>query len=180
MEDEENENLLIPIYFFIEQTISNYFLSETKEFEMKTLTYGFTTILLTASLSVVAEPLKKHVLDHQQKLAHEEINSTEKARPQSEARPAVVTSHKKHSVESPKAEMIKSQGAAAVKAVEDAQAANPEVEGRPAATTNQKKHSIESHKANLIKSQKMAADKAIKDAEAAKPVEETRPAATTK
>jgi hypothetical protein len=158
----------------------NYFLSESKEFEMKTLQYGLTTILLTASLSVVADPLKKDVIDHQQKQAQEEIDATVKASPHSEARPAVVTSHKKHSVQSPKAEMIKSQNVATDKAVEDTQAANPEVEGRPAVTSNQKKHSVESHKASLIKSQKKAADKAMKDAETSKPVEETRPAATTK
>jgi hypothetical protein len=161
--------------------VSNkYFYYNLKEFQMKTLQYGLATILFTASLSVVAEPLKKEAIDHQQKQAHEEIDATEKASPQSEARPAAATSHKKHSVQSPKAEMIKSQGVATDKAVEDAQAANPKLEGRPAATSNQKKHSVESHKARLIKSQKKATDKAMKDAEVAKPVEETRPAATTK
>lgn len=103
---------------------------------MKTLQYGLATILLTASLSVVAEPLKKDAIDHQQKQAHEEIDAAKKASPQSGARPAAATSHKKHSVQSPKAEMIKSQGVATDKAVEEAQAAKPDAEGRPAATTN--------------------------------------------
>ncbi|HNV88650.1 MAG TPA: hypothetical protein PKL53_06765 [Methylotenera sp.] len=105
---------------------------------MKTLQYGLATIILTASLSVVAEPMKKDVIDQQQKQTHEEIDAAKKANPQSEDRPAVETSHKKHSVQSPKAEMIKSQGAATDKAVEDSQAAQPEAEGRPAATANQK------------------------------------------
>ena len=66
--------------------------------------------------------------------AHEEIKAEKKATPQSEVRPAAVTSHKKHSVQSPKAEMIKGQGVATDKAVESSKAAKPEVEARPAAT----------------------------------------------
>ena len=105
---------------------------------MKTLQYGLATILLTASLSVVAEPLKKDVIDHQQKQAHEEIDAAEKASPQSETRPAASTNHKKHSVESHKGSIIKDQKKAAENAITEAEAASPEVEGRPAATTNQK------------------------------------------
>ena len=105
---------------------------------MKTLQYVLATVLFTASISVIAEPLKKDVIDYQQEQAHEEIDAAKKANPQSETRPATVTSHKKHSVQSPKAEMIKNQGVATDKAVEAMEAAKPEVESRPAATANQK------------------------------------------
>lgn len=77
------------------------------------------------------------MIEHHQNTSKEESKAATIAKPDEELRPAATTSHKKHSVQSKKGEMIKSQNRATHKAIKDAKAANPEVEARPAATTNQ-------------------------------------------
>lgn len=104
---------------------------------MKTLKYGLSAALLTFSVLANAESIKTDLIEHQQKQAKEELHATLKANPASEIRPAAITAHKKHSVQSPKAEMIKNQKAATEKAIEDGQIAKLEVESRPAATVKQ-------------------------------------------
>jgi hypothetical protein len=99
---------------------------------MKTLLYGLTTILLSISLPVLADPQ----IEYQQKSTAEEIDAVKKATPEKETRPAATTNQEKHSVESHKGSIIKGQKKAANKAITEAEAASPEVEGRPAVTTN--------------------------------------------
>lgn len=101
---------------------------------MKTLLYGLTTILLSISVPVLADPQ----IEHQRKTTTEEMAAAKKATPERETRPAATTNHEKHSVESHKGSIIKDQKKTADKAITDAEAATPEAEGRPAATTNQK------------------------------------------
>ena len=97
---------------------------------------GLAAALLSSSLIVFANP-DKQMHEHQQISTQDETKAAKKAKPEKEARPAATTSHKKHSVQSKKAEMIKSQKKATHKAIKDAKAATPEIETRPAATTNQ-------------------------------------------
>ena len=97
---------------------------------------GLAAALLSSSLIVFANP-DKQMHEHQQKTSREETAAAKAATPEIEARPAATTSHKKHSVQSKKAEMIKNQKKATHKAIKDEKAATPEVEGRPAVTTNQ-------------------------------------------
>ena len=101
------------------------------------LHYGLTAVLLTSSMSVLADA-KNELIDKQQKITQEEMDAAKKATPYNEQRPAANTSQEKHSTESPKGQMIKKQMKATDKAIEDAESAKPDVEGRPAATTNQK------------------------------------------
>lgn len=58
MVDYGNASVLINKYFMKFKSDTDIFYQNQKEFQMKTLQYGLTTIFLTASLSVVAEPLK--------------------------------------------------------------------------------------------------------------------------
>ena len=97
---------------------------------------GLAAALLSSSLIVFANP-DKQMHEHQQISTQDETKAAKAAKPEVEARPAATTSHKKHSVQSKKAEMIKSQKKATHKAIKDAEAASPEVEARPAATTKQ-------------------------------------------
>ena len=97
---------------------------------------GLATALLSSSLIVIANPNEQKI-EYQQKTSREETAAAKAATPEVESRPAATTSHKKHSVQSKKAEMIKSQKKATHKAIKDAEAASPEVEARPAATTKQ-------------------------------------------
>ena len=97
---------------------------------------GLAAALLSHSLIVFANP-DKQMHEHQQISTQDETKAAKAAKPEIEARPAATTSHKKHSVQSKKAEMIKSQKKATLKAIKDAKAATPEIEARPAATTNQ-------------------------------------------
>ena len=97
---------------------------------------GLAAALLSSSLIVFANP-DKQMQEHQQISTHDETEAAKAAKPEVEARPAATTIHKKHSVQSKKAEIIKSQKKATHKAIKDAEAASPEVEARPAATTKQ-------------------------------------------
>jgi hypothetical protein len=109
------------------------------------LHYGLAAILMASSMTISAEVLKeavkpketvkKEMIEAQQKETEATIKATEKAVPDTEARPATTTSHKEHSVQSSKGEMIKSQKKATEQGVEDAEAAKPAVETRPAVTT---------------------------------------------
>jgi hypothetical protein len=100
------------------------------------LHYGLTAVLLTSSMTVLADA-KNEIIDKQQKMTQEEMDAAIKAAPYNEQRPAANTSQEKYSTESPKGDMIKKQMKATDKAVSDIEAASPDVEGRPAATTNQ-------------------------------------------
>ena len=97
---------------------------------------GLAAALLSSSLIVIANPNEQKI-EYQQKTSREETAAAKAATPELEGRPAATTSHKKHSVQSKKGEMIKSHKKATHKAIKDEEAATPEVEGRPAVTTNQ-------------------------------------------
>jgi hypothetical protein len=105
-----------------------------RRFKVKTRLLGLIAILLSISVPVLADPQ----IEYQKKTAAEEIEAAKKAKPEKELRPAATTHHKKHSVESHKANIIKHQIKEADKEITDTEAASPEVEARPAATTNQK------------------------------------------
>ena len=125
--------------------------------------YGLAAILLGSTLTAYAETPKKEMVEAQQQEAVDAIEAAKKAEPSAEARPAAITSHKKHSVQSSKGEMIKAQKKATEQAIVDTAVATPEVEGRPAVTT--KKTLLPTNKAGkaLIESQKAAAKPSIKD-----------------
>ena len=78
------------------------------------------------------------IIEKQQKMTQEETDAIKKGKPANEQRPAAITSHKKHSTESPKGSMIKKQKKAVDKDTKDAEAAKPKVENRPAVTTDYK------------------------------------------
>jgi hypothetical protein len=63
------------------------------------------------------------------------VEDAQAANPKLEGRPAATSNQKKHSVESHKARLIKSQKKATDKAMKDAEVAKPVEETRPAATT---------------------------------------------
>ena len=75
------------------------------------LHYGLTAILLTAPMAVLADiqvaDAKNEIIDKQQKMTREELHASNKGQPANEQRPAAITSHLKHSTESPKGGMIK-------------------------------------------------------------------------
>ena len=106
------------------------------------LHYGLATILLVAPMAVLADikvaDAKNEIIDKQQEMTQEEMDASKKSKPENEQRPAAITSHKKHSAESPKGIMIKKQKKAVDKATDDAEAAEPKVENRPAVTTDYK------------------------------------------
>ena len=106
------------------------------------LHYGLTAILLTAPMAVLADvkvaDAKNEIIEKQQKMTQEELDASNKSKPANEQRPAAITSHEKHSTESPKDSMIKKQMKAVDKATDDAEAAKPKVENRPAVTTDYK------------------------------------------
>jgi hypothetical protein len=132
------------------------------------LHYGLAAVLLSGPMLATAETPNDLMIDHQQNKTLQEKQSATKAKPQAEARPAVTSSHKEHSVQSSKGEMIKEQKKAAEQGVEDTEASKPKAEARPAAVTSHKKHSAQSSKGEVIKSQKRAVEKELSDAEAAK------------
>ena len=125
--------------------------------------YGLAAILLGSTLTAYAETPKKEMVEAQQQEAVDAIEAAKKAEPSAEARPAAITSHKKHSVQSSKGEMIKAQKKATEQGIEGTAVATPEVESRPAVTT--KKTLLPTNKAGkaLIESQKAAAKPSIKD-----------------
>lgn len=98
------------------------------------LHYGLAAILLSSTLTVHANTPKKEMVEAQQQKAVDAIDAAKKAEPDVEARPAAITSNKKHSVESHKGEMIKKQKKATEKAIKDAEAANSAIGVKPAAT----------------------------------------------
>ena len=106
------------------------------------LHYGLATILLVAPMAVLADikvaDAKNEIIDKQQEMTQEEMDASKKSKQANEQRPAAITSHKKHSAESPKGSMIKKQKKAVDKATDDAEAAEPKVENRPAVTTDYK------------------------------------------
>jgi hypothetical protein len=140
------------------------------------LHYGLAAILLGSTITAHADSPKKEMVEAQQQKAVDAIDAAKKAEPNAEARPAAISSHKEHSVQSSKGEMIKGQEKATEKAIDEAEAATPNAEARPAVTTSQKEHSTQSSKGEMIKKQKKAVEKELSDAMAA----ETKPAATTK
>jgi hypothetical protein len=147
------------------------------------LHYGLAAILLSTSLTVLArtpkDEAKRDLIETQQRVSEEEIDAAKKAEPDAEARPAAISSHKKHSVQSHKGEMIKGQKKATEQAIEDAEAAKPAKEGRPAVTTKKTlKPPIEGGKYDLMESQKKATEKSIKDAESVNSAVDVKPAAT--
>lgn len=143
------------------------------------LHYGLAAILLSSTLTVYADTPKKDMIEAQQQEAVDAIGAAKKAEPGNEARPAAITSHKKHSVESHKGKMIKGQMKATEQGIEDAAAAKPAVEMRPAVTTKKLlKPPSEGGKLDLIESQKKATKKSIKDAEAANSAVDVKPAAS--
>ena len=125
--------------------------------------YGLAAILLGSTLTAYAETPKKEMVEAQQQEAVDAIEAAKKAEPSAEARPAAITSHKKHSVQSSKGEMIKAQKKATEQAIVDTAVATPEVESRPAVTT--KKTLLPTNKVgkSLIESQKAAAKPATND-----------------
>ena len=78
------------------------------------------------------------IIEKQRKMIQEETDASKKSKPANEQRPAAITSHKKHSIESPKGSMIKKQMQSVDKATDDAEAAKPKLENRPAVTTDYK------------------------------------------
>jgi hypothetical protein len=159
-------------------------LKRKKEFDMKlpkilALHYGLAAILLATTLTAYATTPKKEMVEAQQQEAEGAIEAAKKAEPATEARPAAISSHKKHSVQSSKGDMIKGQKKATEQGIEDAAAAKPAVEGRPAVTTKKTlKPANEGGKHDLIKAQKKETEKAIKDAEAVNSAVDVKPAAT--
>ena len=117
------------------------------------LHYGLAAILLVSPMAVLADvkaanievaDAKNEIIDNneiiekQRKMIQEETDASKKSKPENEQRPAAITSHKKHSIESPKGSMIKKQMKAVDKATDDVEAAKPKVENRPAVTTDYK------------------------------------------
>lgn len=127
------------------------------------LNYGLAAILFGSAFSAYADTPKKEMVEAQQQEAVDAIEAAKKAEPSAEARPAAITSHKKHSVQSSKGEMIKAQKKATEQGIEDKSVATPEVEGRPAVTT--KKTLLPTNKTGkaLMESQKEAAKPATND-----------------
>ena len=125
--------------------------------------YGLAAILLGGAFSAYAETPKKEMVEAQQQEAVDAIEAAKNAEPSAEARPAAITSHKKHSVQSSKGEMIKAQKKATEQAIEGTAVATPEVEGRPAVTT--KKTLLPTNKVgkSLIESQNKEAKPSIND-----------------
>ena len=125
--------------------------------------YGLAAILFGSAFSAYADTPKKEMVEAQQQEAVDAIEAAKKAEPSTEARPAAITSHKKHSVQSSKGEMIKAQKKATEQGIEDKSVATPEVEGRPAVTT--KKTLLPTNKTGkaLMESQKEAAKPATND-----------------
>jgi hypothetical protein len=78
---------------------------------------------------------KDALIESQELNAAKSVTDAEAAKPAVENRPAVTTKHKKHSVQSHKAEMKRQQIKSTNKSIDDAAAAKPSVEGRPAVTT---------------------------------------------
>lgn len=119
------------------------------------LHYGLAAILLGSTLTAYADTPKKEMVEAQQQEAIDAIGAAKKAEPKAEARPSAITSHKNHSVQSPKADAIKGQIKATEQGMEDAAAAKPAVEGRPAVTTKKTlKPPSEGGKLDLIEAQK--------------------------
>lgn len=127
------------------------------------LHYGLAAILLGSTLTAYADTPKKEMVEAQQQEAVDAIDAAKQAEPSAEARPAAITSHKKHSVQSSKGEMIKAQKKATEQAIVDKEAAKPEVETRPAVTT--KKTLLPTNKAGkaLIESQNTEAKSSAND-----------------
>jgi hypothetical protein len=132
------------------------------------LHYGLAAVLLSSPMIAAADTPNDLMIDHQQNKTLQEKQGATKAKPQAEARPAVTSSHKEHSVQSSKGEMIKAQKNATEQGIEDTEASKPKSEARPAAVTSQKKHSAQSSKGEMIKGHKKAIEKELSDAEAAK------------
>jgi hypothetical protein len=78
---------------------------------------------------------KDALIESQELNAEKSVTDAEAAKPAVENRPAATTKHKKHSVQSHKAEMKRQQISNTNKSIDDAAAAKPDVEGRPAVTT---------------------------------------------
>ena len=111
------------------------------------LPIALTAVLFATPMAVLADvkladtklaDAKNEIIDKQQKMTQEELDASKKGEPANEQRPAAITSHKKHSTESPKGSMIKKQMQAVDKDTKDAEAAKPKVENRPAITTDYK------------------------------------------
>ena len=106
-----------------------------------------TAVLFVTPMAVLADvkaanikvaDAKNEIIEKQRKMIQEETDASKKSKPENEQRPAAITSHKKHSIESPKGSMIKKQMKAVDKATDDVEAAKPKVENRPAVTTDYK------------------------------------------
>jgi hypothetical protein len=97
---------------------------------------------------------KEALIESQELDAAQSIKDAEAAKPVVENRPAATTKHKKHSVQSHKAEMKRHQQKQTNQSIDDATAAKPDAEGRPAVTTKKTLHPETAAGKDLIESQK--------------------------